>query len=128
MKREDIDKRISMPDVDAEWARFERDVIGKNTKPNRQRVAAWAGGIGIAATIALLFVLNIEKIIVSAIKKMKITRIVIALFFSLYFFFIVFSIYSIYSYYLMFRIFVFLSSYVMRCLFLYLVVLFYQCW
>lgn len=61
MKREDIDKRISMPDVDAEWARFERDVIGKNTKPNRQRVAAWAGGIGIAATIVLLFVLNIEN-------------------------------------------------------------------
>ena len=61
MKREDIDKRIGMPDVDAEWARFERDVIGKNTKPNWQRVAAWAGGIGIAATIALLFVLNMGK-------------------------------------------------------------------
>ena len=50
-----------MPDVDAEWARFEREVIGKNTKPNWQRVAAWAGGIGIAATIALLFVLNMGK-------------------------------------------------------------------
>ena len=61
MKREDIDKRIGMPDVDAEWARFEREVIGKNTKPNWQRVAAWAGGIGIAATIALLFVLNMGK-------------------------------------------------------------------
>ena len=61
MKREDIDKRIGMPDVDAEWARFEREVIGKNTKPNWQRVAAWAGGIGIAAAIALLFVLNIGK-------------------------------------------------------------------
>lgn len=58
MKREDIDKRIGMPDVDAEWARFEREVIGKNTKPSWQRVAAWAGGIGIAAAIALLFVLN----------------------------------------------------------------------
>ena len=61
MKREDIDKRIGMPDVDAEWARFEREVIGKNTKPNWQRVAAWAGGIGIAAAIALLFVLNMGK-------------------------------------------------------------------
>ena len=58
MKREDIDKRIGMPDVDAEWAQFEREVIGKNTKPNLLRVAAWAGGIGIAATIALLFMLN----------------------------------------------------------------------
>lgn len=47
-----------MPDVDAEWAQFEREVIGKNTKPNLLRVAAWAGGIGIAATIALLFMLN----------------------------------------------------------------------
>lgn len=61
MKREDIDKRIGMPDVDAEWARFEREVIGKNTKPNWLRVAAWAGGIGIAAAIALLFVLNMGK-------------------------------------------------------------------
>ena len=59
MKREDIDKRIGMPDVDAEWARFEHGVIGK--KPKLLRVAAWAGGIGIAAAIALLFVLNVGK-------------------------------------------------------------------
>lgn len=59
MKREDIDKRIDMPDVDAEWARFEHEVIGK--KPKLLRVAAWAGGIGIAAAIALLFVLNVGK-------------------------------------------------------------------
>jgi hypothetical protein len=58
MKREDIDKRIGMPDVDAEWARFEREVIGKEKKPGLLRLAAWAGGIGIAATIALLFILN----------------------------------------------------------------------
>ena len=61
MKREDIDKRIGMPDVDAEWARFEREVIAKDTKPGLLRVAAWAGGIGIAAAIALLFVLNVGK-------------------------------------------------------------------
>ena len=29
MKTEDIDKRIGMPDVDKEWARFEQEVIGK---------------------------------------------------------------------------------------------------
>ena len=58
MKKEDIDKRIGMPDVDAEWARFEREVIAKDKKPAFRRLAAWAGGIGIAATIALLFILN----------------------------------------------------------------------
>lgn len=50
-----------MPDVDREWAKFECEVIGKNTKPNLQRLAAWAGGIGTAAAIALLFVLNMGK-------------------------------------------------------------------
>ena len=61
MKREDIDKRIGMPDVDAEWAKFEREVIGKETKRKSWRISAWAGGIGIAATIALLFMLNMSK-------------------------------------------------------------------
>ena len=61
MKREDIDKRIGMPDVDAEWARFEREVIDKDTKPRLLRMVVWAGGIGIAAAIALLFVLNMGK-------------------------------------------------------------------
>ena len=61
MKKEDIDKKIGMPDVDAEWARFEREVIAKDTKPRLRRLAAWAGGIGIAATIALLFVLNMGR-------------------------------------------------------------------
>ena len=27
MKTEDLDKKIGMPNVDAEWARFEREVI-----------------------------------------------------------------------------------------------------
>jgi len=31
MKTEEIDKRIGMPDIDAEWAKFEREVIG--TRP-----------------------------------------------------------------------------------------------
>ena len=35
MKTEDIDKRIGMPDVDAEWARFEQEVIGKEPKTNK---------------------------------------------------------------------------------------------
>ena len=59
MKTEDIDKKIGMPDVDAEWARFEREVINKeNARP--KRVAAWAAGIGIAASIALMLVVGLQ--------------------------------------------------------------------
>ncbi len=59
MKTEDIDKKIGIPDVDAEWARFEREIINKeSTRP--KRVAAWATGIGIAASIALILVLGIQ--------------------------------------------------------------------
>ena len=50
MKQEDIDKKIGMPDVDKEWAQFEREVIGKTT-PSRKPLY-W--GIGIAASIALV--------------------------------------------------------------------------
>lgn len=60
MKREDIDKRIGMPDVDAEWARFEREVIGTSGKTRFRHAATWAVGIGIAAAILLLFVLNTD--------------------------------------------------------------------
>ena len=49
MKQEDIDKKIGMPDVDAEWAKFEREVIGRE-KASRKPLY-WA--IGIAASIAL---------------------------------------------------------------------------
>ena len=59
MKTEDIDKRIGMPDVDKEWARFEQEVIGKETK--RHSTLAWALGIGIAASVALLIIYNIGK-------------------------------------------------------------------
>ena len=50
MKQEDIDKKIGMPDVDAEWAKFEREVIGRE-KASRKPLY-WA--IGIAASIALI--------------------------------------------------------------------------
>ena len=59
MKTEDIDKKIGMPDVDAEWARFEREVINKESA-RPKRVAAWAAGIGIAASIALTLVLGLQ--------------------------------------------------------------------
>ena len=60
MKQQDIDKRIGMPDVDKEWAQFEREVIGTNSKSRFRHAAIWTIGIGIAATISLLFVLNTD--------------------------------------------------------------------
>lgn len=50
MKTEDIDKKIGMPDVDEEWAKFEREVIGQPTASRKPLY--W--GIGIAASIALI--------------------------------------------------------------------------
>ena len=50
MKTEDIDKRIGMPDVDMEWAKFEREVI--NQPKASSKPLYW--GIGIAASIALV--------------------------------------------------------------------------
>ena len=38
MKTEDIDKKIGMPDVDKEWARFEQEVIGKEPKANKRSI------------------------------------------------------------------------------------------
>ena len=61
MKTEDIDKRISMPDVDAEWARFEREVIDKDANAGRRSVYSWIGGVAIAASVVIvagLFFLN----------------------------------------------------------------------
>ena len=60
MKQQDIDKRIGMPDVDKEWAQFERVVIGTNSKSRFRHAATWTIGISIAATILLLFVLNTD--------------------------------------------------------------------
>lgn len=52
MKAEDIDKKIGMPDVDEEWAKFERKVLGEETKPQKRVLIGWT--IGIAASIAIL--------------------------------------------------------------------------
>ena len=48
-----------MPDVDKEWARFEQEVISKGTR--RSPALAWALGIGIAASVALLLLFNKGK-------------------------------------------------------------------
>ena len=61
MKTEDIDKRIGMPDVDAEWARFEQEVIGKETKASKRSLYSWIGSFAIAASVVIvagLFFLN----------------------------------------------------------------------
>ena len=53
MKTEDIDKKIGMPDIDDEWAKFEREVIGEEeTKTRKRGFVGWT--VGIAASIALL--------------------------------------------------------------------------
>ncbi|MBR4129833.1 MAG: carboxypeptidase regulatory-like domain-containing protein [Bacteroidaceae bacterium] len=59
MKTEDIDKRIEMPDVDKEWARFEQEVISGGT--TRRSALAWALSIGIAASLALLLIFDLGK-------------------------------------------------------------------
>jgi len=61
MKTEDIDKRINMPDVDAEWARFEKEVIGRKANSVKK---IWLGGLSIAASIILitgLFLLGLDN-------------------------------------------------------------------
>ena len=58
MKTEDIDKKIGMPDVDKEWARFEQEVIGKEPKANKRFKYSWIGGLGIAACLLLFFLIN----------------------------------------------------------------------
>lgn len=58
MKTEDIDKKIGMPDVDAEWTRFEQEVIGKEPKANKRFKYSWIGGLGIAACLLLFFLIN----------------------------------------------------------------------
>ena len=53
MKTEDIDKKIGMPDIDDEWAKFEREVIGEEDAKTRKRAfVGWT--MGIAASIALM--------------------------------------------------------------------------
>ena len=54
MKTEDIDKKIGMPEVNAEWAKFEREVIGEVTQHKKRAFVPWAWGIGIAASIAVV--------------------------------------------------------------------------
>ena len=64
MKTEDIDKKIGMPDVNDEWARFESEVINKEEaapRKSRRPLYIWMGGIGIAASLLLLFVLNMKE-------------------------------------------------------------------
>ncbi len=53
MKTEDIDKKIGMPDIDDEWAKFEREVIGEEDAKTRKRAfVGWT--MGIAASIAFM--------------------------------------------------------------------------
>lgn len=55
MKWEDVDNKIGMPDVDAEWRRFESEII--NQKPTSRRLLYW--GISIAASIIMVMGLSL---------------------------------------------------------------------
>lgn len=50
MKRENIDKKIGMPNVDAEWRKFERDVIGR--KKVSRKAFYWEVGIAVSIVLA----------------------------------------------------------------------------
>ena len=63
MKTEDIDKKIGMPDVNDEWAKFESEVINKEEpapKKSRRPLHIWLGGLGIAASLLLLLMMNMK--------------------------------------------------------------------
>lgn len=62
MKTEDIDKKIGMPDVNDEWAKFESEVINKEATPQKSRrtLYTWVGGMSIAASLLLFFVLSMK--------------------------------------------------------------------
>ena len=51
-----------MPDVNDEWAKFESEVINKETTPQKSRrtLYAWLGGMSIAASLLLFFVLSMK--------------------------------------------------------------------
>ena len=53
-----------MPDVNDEWAKFESEVINKEEpapKKSRRAFYAWLGGLGIAASLLLLLMLNMKE-------------------------------------------------------------------
>lgn len=56
MKTEDIDRQIGMPDVEAEWTKFKRDVIGKTSKqqPRGQRWMSRAAVIALVCSLGLV--------------------------------------------------------------------------
>ena len=63
MKTEDIDKKIGMPDVNDEWAKFESEVINKEEaapRKSRRPLYIWLGGLGIAASLLLLLMMNMK--------------------------------------------------------------------
>ena len=57
MRIEDIDKKIGMPDIDKEWAKFEREVIAPETSisaTRSQRGMIWK----VAATVAIILCIS----------------------------------------------------------------------
>ena len=41
MKTEDIDRKIGMPDIDMEWAKFEKEVIDASEEKSKMESGKW---------------------------------------------------------------------------------------
>ena len=57
MKREELDRRIGMPNVDQEWARFQREVIHHSSSNADKQSLRWGLVVKVAAIliVALCF-------------------------------------------------------------------------
>ena len=63
MKTEDIDRKIGMPDIDMEWAKFEKEVIDASEEKNKVETGKWRANtnwsraaifIGIIMSVSLI--------------------------------------------------------------------------
>lgn len=53
MKEEEIDRRIGMPDIDAEWARFEREVMHQKPLRRDRRISRTAAIVALVLGVSL---------------------------------------------------------------------------
>ena len=69
MKTEELDKRIGMPDIDTEWAKFETEVMGTTKPATKHRfMKSWMAKA--AAIAGIVFLLSCAAI-ASAVIAIK---------------------------------------------------------
>ena len=81
MKTEDIDRKIGMPDIDMEWAKFEKEVIDASEEKNKVESGKWnvdsriwsraAMIIGIIMSVSLITLASIYLYSTPQEKKKK---------------------------------------------------------